>query len=125
MKKIILLISLIILLSCVDNNSKVMEEKLYHIVLFQFKETTTNEKIEAIKKAALELRDIKGVNNLTWAENVSPENLNKGLTHSLTMDFKNEYDRDSIYLPHPVHVSFGEIFIPELENIVVYDYWSN
>ena len=45
MKKIILLISLIILLSCVDNNSKVMEEKLYHIVLFQFKETTTNEKI--------------------------------------------------------------------------------
>ena len=102
-----------------------MEEKLYHIVLFQFKETTTNEKIEAIKKAALELRDIKGVNNLTWAENVSPENLNKGLTHSLTMDFKNEYDRDSIYLPHPVHVSFGEIFVPELENIVVYDYWSN
>ena len=101
------------------------EEKLYHIVLFQFKETTTNEKIEAIKKAALELRDIKGVNNLTWAENVSPENLNKGLTHSLTMDFKNEYDRDSIYLPHPVHVSFGEIFVPELENIVVYDYWSN
>ena len=77
------------------------------------------------KKAALELRDIKGVNNLTWAENVSPENLNKGLTHSLTMDFKNEYDRDSIYLPHPVHVSFGEIFVPELENIVVYDYWSN
>ena len=67
MKKIILLISLIILLSCVDNNSKVMEEKLYHIVLFQFKETTTNVKIEAIKKAALELRDIKGVNNLTWA----------------------------------------------------------
>ena len=59
MKKIILLVSLIILLSCVDNNSKVMEEKLYHIVLFQFKETTTNEKIETIKKAALELRDIK------------------------------------------------------------------
>ena len=41
------------------------------------------------------------------------------------MTFKNEYDRDSIYLPHPTHVDFGEVFVPELENLVVYDYWSN
>ena len=68
---------------------------------------------------------IKGVENLTWGQNVSPEKLNKGLTHSLTMTFKNEYDRDSIYLPHPTHVDFGEVFVPELENLVVYDYWSN
>ena len=59
------------------------------------------------------------------SQNVSPEKLNKGLTHSLTMTFKNEYDRDSIYLPHPTHVDFGEVFVPELENLVVYDYWSN
>ena len=114
-----------IFLSCMEENKKQIENQLYHIVLFQFKDSTSEAKIEIIKKAALELSKIQGVENLTWGQNVSPEKLNKGLTHSLTMTFKNEYDRDSIYLPHPTHVDFGEVFVPELENLVVYDYWSN
>ena len=95
-----------IFLSCMEENKKQIENQLYHIVLFQFKDSTSEAKIEIIKKAALELSKIKGVENLTWGQNVSPEKLNKGLTHSLTMTFKNEYDRDSIYLPHEIHQKF-------------------
>tara|TARA_B110000263_G_C15232527_1_gene475345 strand:+ start:367 stop:759 length:393 start_codon:yes stop_codon:yes gene_type:complete len=129
MRTKLIIVILFITSSCikeVENQSKKkLKSNLNHIVLFEFKNNTSLEKIEEIKQAALALKKIKGVKNLIWGKNVSPEMLNKGLTHSLTMSFENEYDRDSIYLPHLTHVAFGEVFVPELENLVVYDYWSN
>ncbi|MFQ3340804.1 MAG: hypothetical protein ACI9TK_000458 [Flavobacteriaceae bacterium] len=100
------------------------EYNLHHLLLFKFKEETAKDKIENIKIAGLSLNQIPGVYNLIWSTNISPEGFNKGLTHSLTMQFESEIDRDSVYLPHPIHVKFGEIFAPNLDDLVVYDYWS-
>jgi hypothetical protein len=40
------------------------------------------------------------------------------------MAFQTAKDRDSIYLPHPIHTEFGAVFAPNVENFVVYDYWK-
>ncbi len=101
-----------------------VKSKLQHIVLIQFKEATTPEQFAAIEAGAMSLKQIKGVNHLQMSENVSPENLNKGYTHSLTMWFANEADRDEVYLPHPIHKAFVALFVPHTEKVLVFDYWE-
>ena len=100
------------------------KNKLQHIVLIQFKGSTTPEQLANIEAAALTLKQIKGVNDLKMCENVSPENLNQGYTHSLTMWFERETDRDKVYLPHPVHKAFVDLFVPQTEKVLVFDYWE-
>ena len=77
-----------------------------------------------IENAANALAQIPGVYELTYGNNVSPEGFDQGFTHSLTMAFQTAKDRDSIYLPHPIHREFGAVFVPNVENLVVYDYWK-
>ena len=67
---------------------------------------------------------IPGVEALNFGENVSPEGLTQGFTHSLTMKFASSLDRDSIYLPHPIHQKFVELFVPNTKSVLVYDYWE-
>ena len=98
--------------------------KLQHIVLIQFKASTSPEQLAEIENGAMTLKEIEGVNNLMMSENVSPENLNQGYTHSLTMWFENEADRDEVYLPHPIHKAFVDLFVPHTENVLVFDYWE-
>ena len=98
--------------------------KLQHIVLIQFKDTTPLEQISEIKAQAMTLNKIKEVNQLKMSENVSPENLSQGYTHSLTMWFEKESYRDDIYFPHPVHKAFVDLFFPFTEKILVFDYWE-
>ena len=105
-----------------ENTSK--KGKLQHIFLIQFKASTTPEQFAEIKSGAMTLKEIKGVNHLKMSENVSPENLNQGYTHSLTMWFENEADRDEVYLPHPIHKAFVNLFVPHTERVLVFDYWE-
>lgn len=100
------------------------KNKLKHIVLIQFKESTTPDQLVEIEAAAMTLKGIKGVNDLKMSVNVSPENLNQGYTHSLTMWFERETDRDEVYLPHPVHKAFVDLFVPQTEKVLVFDYWE-
>jgi hypothetical protein len=100
------------------------KNKLQHIVLIQFKNSTTPDLLAEIEAAAMTLKGIKGVNDLKMSENVSLENLNQGYTHSLTMWFERKTDRDKVYLPHPVHKAFVDLFVPQTEKVLVFDYWE-
>ena len=126
MRRIALLSSIIMMFVLTLSSSTFYMEKskLQHIVLIQFKDSTTPEQLANIEAVAMTLKQIKGVNNLKMSENVSPENLNQGYTHSLTMWFENEIDRDEVYLPHPVHKAFVDLFVPQTEKVLVFDYWE-
>ena len=54
--------------------------------------------------------EIDEVKDFYYGENISLRGLDKGFTHIITMKFKNSYDMDSIYLPHPIHKEFSAIF---------------
>ncbi len=97
---------------------------LIHLVLIQFKDDVSAEDFQKITDAAYSLQAIPGVEALNFGQNVSPEGLTQGYEHSLTMKFSNATDRDSVYLPHPVHQKFVELFVPHTESVLVYDFWE-
>ena len=98
--------------------------KLQHVVLIQYKDSVTAEEFKTIADGAHSLKQIEGVRNLQYTTNVSPEGLTKGCTHSLTMYFENETDRDQVYLPHSIHQAFVKLFVPFTTDVLVYDYWE-
>ncbi|MDA8993673.1 Dabb family protein, partial [Flavobacteriaceae bacterium] len=89
-----------------------------------YKDAVPDEKMNEITDAAYALQQIPGVHQLHYGNNVSPEGLNRGYTHSLTMDFYRAVDRDSVYLPHPTHQAFVSLFVPFTASVLVYDYWD-
>jgi hypothetical protein len=97
---------------------------LRHVVLFGFKETSSQEDvqkvIDAFKALPSQISEIKG---FEWGTNSSPEGLNQGLTHAFTLTFHSDADRDA-YLPHPAHKEFGAILGPHLAKVTVLDYWT-
>jgi hypothetical protein len=93
-------------------------------VLIQFKSTVDVNEMQLVEDAAYSLQQIEGVEELNFGKNTSPEGLNRGYTHSLTMKFNTAQDRDSIYLPHPIHQAFVKLFVPFTESVLVYDYWE-
>lgn len=97
---------------------------LQHLVLIAFKPQCTSSEIEAVKQATAALKDIPGVGELQFVENVSPEGLDKGYTHCLTLTFENEKARDEIYLPHPLHQAFVAFFVPKTKAVLVFDHWK-
>ena len=99
-------------------------KKLIHIVLIEFKSTVSKTDMQLMVDAAYSLQQIEGVEDLNFGGNTSPEGLNQGHTHSLTMKFKTAEDRDSVYLPHPIHQKFVNFFVPLTESVLVYDYWE-
>ncbi len=92
MRRITLLSGIIMMFVLTLSSSTFYMEKnkLQHIVLIQFKDSTTLDQLAEIEAAAMTLKGIKGVNDLKMSENVSPENLNQGYTHSLNMWFETE-----------------------------------
>lgn len=120
----------LILASCMSKSENKMEDntiknnsKLRHVVLFKFKDSATTENIKKIELAfsALESK-IDEIEEFEWGINNSPENLNKGFTHSFLITFNSEEARE-IYLPHPSHQEFVNLLQPYLEDVLVIDYW--
>lgn len=102
-----------------QNQSKVLR----HVVLFKFKDTSTEEDIKKIEEAFRALpTKIKSIQSLEWGTNNSPEKLNQGLTHCFFLTFKSEKDRDE-YLVHPDHKVFGALVGSQLDKVTVVDYW--
>ena len=97
---------------------------LQHLVLISFLDESTSKEIAAVKQAAESLKKIPGVTALQFAVNVSPEGLDKGYTHCLTMSFADEKVRDEVYLPHPLHQDFVAFFVPKTKAVLVFDYWK-
>lgn len=141
MKKIfVLTIALGFLASCGNNSSsdevaaasspetatkKEMDNKqLRHVVLFKFKEGTTEEEIKKVEEAFTTLPGkIPEIRDFEWGTNNSPEGLDKGFTHCFFLTFNSEEDR-AAYLPHPDHKAFGEVIGPYIEDVLVVDYWT-
>ena len=99
-------------------------KRLVHLVLIKFKKDILPDDFQKITDEAYSLQQIEGVFDLNFRENVSPEGLEQGFSHSLTMKFPTAKDRDSIYLPHPVHQKFVKLFVPFTTDVLVYDYWE-
>ena len=96
---------------------------LVHIVLLKFKDKVDTGLFE--NESYKYLSTIEGVNNFLFSNNISPEGKSKGFTHALVMQFNSEFDRDSVYLPHPKHIEFSKKYWREnIKDFVVYDYWE-
>ena len=96
----------------------------YPFGLIKFKDQITSQQFQKLTDGAYNLQAIPVVEQLNFTDNISPEGLGKGYTHSLTMKFKTANDRDSVYLPHPIHKKFVDYFLPLTESVLVYDFWE-
>ncbi|WP_431161560.1 Dabb family protein [Flagellimonas beolgyonensis] len=133
MKFNVLFVAFLILMSCntpnkeATTNEPEMEKstsQLRHVVLFQYKDTSTPQDIAKVDEAFAALPSkISEIKGFEMGLNNSPENLNKGFTHCYFLTFESEKDRDT-YLTHPDHVAFGNILSPHLQDVLVVDYWT-
>ncbi|MGI9490794.1 MAG: Dabb family protein [Geminicoccaceae bacterium] len=98
--------------------------KLRHVVMFGFKEGTTDADIDEIVRRFLALRDlVPGIDDFEWGVNNSPEGKSQGRTHCFTLTFNSTEARDA-YLPHPDHMAFVGFARQWIEHVTVLDYWA-
>ena len=99
-------------------------QKLYrHAVFLKFKDDASPEAIKAVVDAFVALKGkIPAIQALEWGKNVSPENLNQGLTHAFFLTFASKESLEKDYLHHADHVAFGGILKPVLDKVLVVDY---
>ena len=93
-----------------------------HILLISFKDTTSAEQATHVMNEFCTIPErIPGVVSVEWGVNNSPEGLNKQYSHTVLMTFADEASREN-YLPHPEHEALKAVFVPLLEDIIVFDY---
>lgn len=120
----ILMASLMAIAATQMEASTVDEKVLRHVVMFQFKEETSDKQIQTIVDAFRGLPGkIPEIRAFEYGVNNSPEGLADGLTHCFLVTFHSEKDRD-VYLPHAAHKAFVDVLKPHLQKAVVLDYWS-
>lgn len=99
--------------------------KLVHMVSFKFKDSATPEDIRKVEAAFAALPEkISQIATYETGTNVSPEKLNKGLTHAFLLTFHTAQDRDE-YLVHPEHKAFGSLIGPYIADVFVIDFWAD
>ena len=97
---------------------------LRHVVLFGFKDGTTNQQIKNIENTFCALPSkIDAIYDFEWGTDVSVENRSEGFTHCFVVTFLSEVDRGK-YIPHPAHKEFGSMVGPHLDKVLVVDYWA-
>jgi hypothetical protein len=97
---------------------------LRHVVLFQLKDSSSEEEIDRVVDAFRALPEkIPQIADFEYGVANSPEGLSGGLTHCFLVTFRSEADRDA-YLPHPAHKAFVEVLKPHLEKVTVVDYFE-
>jgi len=96
-----------------------------HVVMFQFKEEVSKTQVTEVENAFMALQGkIDTIVDIEFGTNVSPEELNDGLTHCFLVTFKNKAGVE-VYLPHAAHKKFVDLVKPRLEKVMVIDYVSN
>jgi hypothetical protein len=97
---------------------------LRHVVLFKFKETAPKEQIERVVTEFSALpKKIDTIVDFERGTDVSVEKKSHGFTHGFVVTFRDEAGRDK-YLPHPDHQAFVQIVRPIVEDVLVFDYWT-
>ncbi len=102
------------------------EKSVYrHVVMFQFNEEVSKAQVTEVEDAFMALQGkIDTIVDIEYGTNVSPEELNDGLTHCFLVTFKNKAGLE-VYLPHAAHQKFVELVKPRLEKVMVIDYVNN
>ena len=96
---------------------------LRHVVLFKFKDGTSEKQITEVVDAFRALKSkIPLIQDFEYGTDVSVENRAAGFTHCFFVTFADEKARDA-YLPHPDHKAFGALVGPRLDKVLVVDYW--
>ncbi len=102
------------------------EKVLRHVVLFKFKDESSEEDINRLNEAFNALPNaISVIKDFEWGINDSPENFHQDFTHCYMLTFASEKDRDTIYTPHKDHQAFVASLQPHVEKVFVIDYWTN
>lgn len=97
---------------------------LRHVVLFKFKDDSSEQDIRAIENAFCALPGkIDAIHDFEWGTDASTENLADGFTHCFVVTFRSEADRDA-YIPHPAHKEFVELASPHFDKVLVVDFWT-
>ena len=97
-------------------------KRVKHIGFFKFKTEFTGDDIAEVWRIMENLRrEIPGILDFSYGENMSTEGLSQGFTHSFVMLFENRNARDA-YLPHPVHQDAVRRVLPRLESVIVCDH---
>ena len=103
---------------------KAASKKLRHVVLFKFKEGTTQAQLKEIVDTFGGLpAKIDTIKDFEWGTDVSVENKSEGFTHCFFVTFDSEKGRET-YLPHPAHKHFVSVVGPHVEKVLVVDYWA-
>ena len=95
---------------------------LRHVVLFKFKDGTSEADIQKVVQAFGELpKKVDSIVDFEWGTDSSPEKKSQGFTHCFFVTFRDAAGRDA-YLPHAAHKTFGAIAGPHLDKVLVIDY---
>jgi len=95
---------------------------LRHVVLFKFKDDSTEAQVKKIEDAFRQLPSkIPTIVDFEWGTNNSPEGLADGFTHCFFVTFKDDKGR-AVYLPHPAHKALVDVLKPHLDKVLVIDY---
>lgn len=98
---------------------------LRHVVMFGFKDGTSQAEVDEIVRRFAELQNlVPGIEAFEWGDNNSPEGLNNGLSHCFLLTFGSTDARDA-YLPHPDHTAFADWAGTWIETVTVVDYWAS
>lgn len=102
--------------------SSVQGQRVRHVVLVQFKPTTTVAQMNRVREsfAALEGK-IDAIGEFEGGSDISIENRNLGFTDCFVLTFENVAGRDA-YLVHPEHEAFKQVALQFVETVLVVDY---
>lgn len=99
-------------------------QMIRHILFCKFSPTMTVEQFADLIQRFKSLQGkIEGIIAFEYGVNNSPEGLDQGMTHVISLTFANTAARDA-YLPHPEHVKFAQWLgsCGLLEGLIVVDY---
>ena len=92
-----------------------------HLVLFNVKESATNEQMAAVVRSAQQqLARIPGVRNLAISRAIAPYT-ESPYGHALTMEFADEAAL-AVYMDHPLHQEFRKVFSTVRKDVVSMDF---
>lgn len=98
---------------------------LRHVVMFKFKDGTTEEDVQRIEQSFAALPGkINAIYEFEFGTDVSVEGKSAGFTHCFLVTFRSEAER-ATYLPHPAHKGFISVVGPHVDNVLVVDYWTH
>ena len=97
-----------------------MLKPLRHVVLFKFKETTSQADITKIENAfrSLATTKVPQVRAFESGVHIGKETSNQGFTHGFILTFDNEEDRNT-YMAHPDHKAFVQLQQGIVDNKIV------